>query len=368
MDDNELEELVITPYNTINNKYLDEMSIKDFFEKFKKNKDKNNYDLKYDSENKVFIIRYGGYVRYVLKLDKIAIENYELGKYNDITYELKQLVDYYDKKRIEEEKENQEQEEYDDIIERAEKGEKLSSLKEIETYYNYLKYTDKKITYSQLIKILEGIVSIGLIGLGFFFVAKGYVLGFLPLLGGMVAIMDAGFRTDETIKEAIKKVKINKKKMKQLEEELKLSKIKSVNLEKFDKTIEDPVKEDLNEFTNIVMKNFNDILNRLNYLNEKDRDRLLTKTQMLMDEYIERYRSIIFKSKGKKLVLDKENLEQLKLDITRKLSDIETEMNDIRDNDVELEQILREKSLLDDKIKKSYSNTEAEGKTAVGKR
>ena len=204
--------------------------------------------------------------------------------------------------------------------------------------------------------------------MGFFFVAKGYVLGFLPLLGGMVAIMDAGFRTDETIKEAIKKVKINKKKMKQLEEELKLSKIKSVNLEKFDKTIEDPVKEDLNEFTNIVMKNFNDILNRLNYLNEKDRDRLLTKTQMLMDEYIERYRSIIFKSKGKKLVLDKENLEQLKLDITRKLSDIETEMNDIRDNDVELEQILREKSLLDDKIKKSYSNTEAEGKTAVGKR
>ena len=197
--DDELEELIITPYNTINNDYFDEMPIKDFFEKFKENKDRNNYDLKYDTENKVFIIQYGGYVKYVLKLDKIAIENYELGKYNDITYELKQLVDYYDKKRIEEEKLNQEQEEYDDIIEKAEKGKKLTSLKEIDTYYNYLKYTNKRITYSQLIKILEGIASIGLIGLGFFFVAKGYVLGFLPLLGGMIAIMDTSLRTDLTI-------------------------------------------------------------------------------------------------------------------------------------------------------------------------
>ena len=71
--------------------------------------------------------------------------------------------------------------------------------------------------------------------------------------------------------------------------------------------------------------------------------------------------NVLLKKNNNRIVLENDNLEQLKLNIIKKLSEIELEMNYIRNQDIELEQILKDKKILDDKIEISYINNEEKG-------
>ena len=149
-------------------------------------------------------------------------------------------------------------------------------------------------------------------------------------------------------------------KINQLQERIILKDTKSINTQQFDKTLEKPIKEDLNEFSNAIMKEFSRLLNRVKYINSNNKDQLIIKIQTLMEEYISRYKNIIYSNKNGELSLKKDDLITLKNDITKKISEIEGEMINIRTKDVKVEQILKEKALLDAQIREIYKKENEE--------
>ena len=352
----EIKKLKITEYDTIKGKYFEEMPLSNFLKTLEKNKNNNKYNIEYDNENKIFIIIYKG-KKYSLIFDNITMTNYELGNYNSITLKkLNELVNIFnERKRI------------NNIVKNGENGKMDFTKEEKDIYLNYLKQDNKNnilsiikrcikqlgfISLSTYLSILIGssigsnIFNIIMVGITIIFCIEmiNYIFTDMCINDGYI----------KPIKELINQTKLNKHKIKQLEKTIVLQNIKSNNIHEFDKTLENPIKEDLNNFTSYIMKEFSMLLNRINYLNSDNKNELLNKVQLLMDEYINRYKNIIYANKNNELTLDKDDLEKLKLDITKKISDIESLIVDVREKDIKFEQILKEKEILDAKIQESY--------------
>ena len=353
----EIKKLKITEYDTIKGKNFEEMPLSNFIKTLEKNKNNNKYNIEYDNENKIFIIIYKG-KKYSLKFNDITMTNYELGNYNSITLKkLNELVNIFnERKRI------------NNIVKNGENGKIDFTKEEKDIYLNYLKQDNK----NNILSIIKRCIKqLGFISLSTYLsILIGSSIGsniFINIITGWMTItfmveMLNYIITDmcihdgyiKSIKEIIKQTKLNKHKIKQLEKTIVLQNTKSNNIQEFDKTLENPIKEDLNNFTSYIMKEFSMLLNRINYLNLDNKNELLYKVQLLMDEYINRYKKIIYANKKDKLTLDKDDLEKLKLDITKKISDIESQIIDVREKDVKFEQILKEKEILDAKIQESY--------------
>ncbi len=354
----EIKKLKITEYNTIKGKYFEEMPLSNFIKTLEKNKNNNKYNIEYDNENKIFIIIYKG-KKYSLKFNDITMTNYELGNYNSITLKLNELVNIFnERKRI------------DNIVKNGENGKMDFTKEEKNIYLNYLKQDNKNnilsiikrcikqlgfISLSTYLSILIGSINISIGSNIFNIIMVWMTITFMvEMLNYIITDMCIHDRYIKSIKEIIKQTKLNKHKIKQLEKTMVLQNTKSNNIQEFDKTLENPIKEDLNNFTSYIMKEFSMLLNRINYLNLDNKNELLYKVQLLMDEYINRYKKIIYANKNNELTLDKDDLEKLKLDITKKISDIESQIIDVREKDVKFEQILKEKEILDAKIQESY--------------
>jgi len=353
---NDTKELIVTEYNTIKGKNFDEMTLDDFFKMLSKNKDCDDYDLKYDNKNKQFIVTCDD-IKYSFKLDTISMANYELGNYNSITIQINKLINYFDNKNKETE-----------IINKGNEGKKLTTKKEKKIYINYLKQCNKMNVLYTFINIGILLIVIAIFITSFIlargnidYLALAYIID-TSLLAIYIISSPSGLGILDIIN-FLKDIKLNKNKIKQLEKRLTLENTKSINREQFDKSLENPVKEDLNEFTNAIMKEFGKLLNRINYINPNNKNKLLVKIQTLMDEYIDRYRNIVYSKKDGTLSLKTDDLEKLKLDITKKISEIESEMVNIREKDIDIKQILKEKALLDAKIKDSYEETNEEEKS-----
>lgn len=285
--------------------------------------------------------------------------NYELGNYNSITLKLNELVNIFnERKRI------------NNIVKNGENGKMDFTKEEKDIYLNYLKQDNKNnilsiikrcikqlgfISLSTYLSIFIGSIDISIGSNIFNIIMVWMTITFMvEMLNYIITDMCIHDGYIKSIKEIIKQTKLNKHKIKQLEKTMVLQNTKSNNIQEFDKTLENPIKEDLNNFTSYIMKEFSMLLNRINYLNLDNKNELLYKVQLLMDEYINRYKEIIYANKNNELTLDKDDLEKLKLDITKKISDIESQIIDVREKDVKFEQILKEKEILDAKIQESY--------------
>lgn len=355
---NHIEQLIITEYDTIKGIYFEEMPLSKFLKNIDKNKN-NKYNIEYDNENKIFIIIYKG-KSYSLKFDDITMTNYELGNYNSITLKkLNELVNIFN-----------ERERINNIIKNGKKGKMDFTKEEKDIYLNYLKQESKKnilsiikrcfiqlglISLSTYLSILLGSIDISIGSNIFNIIIVWMSITFMvETLNYIITDMCIHDGYIKPINEIIKQIKLNKHKIKQLEKNIVLQNTKSNNIQEFDKTLENPIKDDLNNFTSYIMKEFSMLLNRINYLNSNNKNELLNKVQLLMDEYINRYKNIIYANKNNELTLDKDDLEKLKLDITKKISDIESLIVDVREKDIKFEQILKEKEILDAKIQESY--------------
>lgn len=86
-----MKELYLTSYNTIAGDNFEEISVDKFFKIMNKNLG-TNCNLTYTKYNNKFLVVFNGLL-YDLVLDKIVMDNYALGNYNDFTLKLKKLID-----------------------------------------------------------------------------------------------------------------------------------------------------------------------------------------------------------------------------------------------------------------------------------
>ena len=86
-----MKELYLTSYNTIAGDNFEEISVDKFFKIMNKNLG-TNCNLTYTKYNNKFSVVFNGLL-YDLVLDKIVMDNYALGNYNEFTYKLKKLID-----------------------------------------------------------------------------------------------------------------------------------------------------------------------------------------------------------------------------------------------------------------------------------
>ena len=301
----EIKKLKITEYDTIKGKNFEEMPLSNFIKTLEQNKNNNKYNIEYDNENKIFIIIYKG-KKYSLKFNDITMTNYELGNYNSITLKLNELVNIFnERKRI------------NNIVKNGENGKMDFTKEEKDIYLNYLKQDNKNnilsiikrcfkqlgfISLSTYLSILLGSIDISIGSNIFNIIMVWMTITFMvEMLNYIITDMCIHDEYIKSIKEIIKQTKLNKHKIKQLEKTMVLQNTKSNNIQEFDKTLENPIKEDLNNFTSYIMKEFSMLLNRINYLNLDNKNELLYKVQLLMDEYINRYKEIIYANKYKEL-------------------------------------------------------------------
>ena len=349
-----IDELTITKYNTITGKYLDEIPMDTFLHNIKKNINKHNSDFYYDNDNKRFIYNDDEDFIYSFKLDNITMANYELNKYNVTTIKIKQLIDLYNKKR---------KDLY--IINHGDEGKTFNNEEDKLFYLNYLKKLNIRNILSTIRSSIVMLLSSSGIITSFILAHNNNGQSLLVFFSTMgILIFDCMIVANKekelgftNIISSLKDYKLNKHKIKELSK-TKILDNNSINITQFDKTLENPIKEDLNNFTNYIMKEFSKLLNRINYLNINNKTELLTKVQLLMDEYINKYKEIIYNNRNNSLTLNNNDLEKLKVYITRKISDIESEMNNVRDKDIKFEQILKEKAILDARIQDSLNNKE----------
>lgn len=365
-----IEELKVTNKNTIMSPYIETYSedfLKEIEKLIKKDKEEKVGKVYFDKDKNAFIIHYYDTIY------SLPLANIPKLYYDNTTLKLKELMLLTKKKDDEKE-----------IIEKIENDEMLPNEKEQEIYLSYIKKDNKKNIFTIIKSSIISLFTISAIPIGIYLICLSLLsemnllqqilyglLGMvITVFGGTVGIvnqLEAKITDFAKIKNAFKNLKVNNMKIKELAKKLTKRKIttKSINIEQFDKTLDDSVKEDLNSFTNQIMKNFNDLLIRVDYLNQEDKINLNRKIRELMNMYIRRYTKIISNSEKEKINLELDSLEKLKLDMTREISKIESQMNSVRDKDIKLEQLMKEKAILDSRMQQSEENNKEKRVTAT---
>ena len=363
----------ITGLNTIYGGELGEITLDEFLGNLEK-KYGNEYNVMYYKSpysGSYFSIIYGG-KKYYLNLNDIETKDYELGKYNNVTIRLKKLVDRQNAiNKSEEELENGRKDK-ENIIKNIEKSGIISNEIEKDIYLEYID-NDKKSINKEIIKNF-GRLS-WLIGSRNFPITLTLSIicdsNFLRLLGiisfvyGLVACACSDgnsnnffwyekiMNTFNNIKSSFKRKKINKYKVKQLLDGYN-TESKSIADIKFEETLEEPMKKDLHKFKNEITNEFNKLIDKLDYINSKDKVEILTNIDNLLVEYKERYKNII--NNNDLFDLDKDNITKLRIDMLYKISLIDAEILEIREKDLKINEVENECRLIEDRIDNSYIN------------
>lgn len=399
--------LRLTSFNTIIGDNFQEMFVEDFF-KIMNNKLGDNYAVYYEERNNRFIIIFDG-SEYYLTLDKITMDNYAFGNYNDFTFKLRQLVD-----RIQGiEQKNGDEEEIDlrkeRILKDAKKGlipndearkvylehlknSKKFSFSKIKSYFSNLiddfkssyrtvddwiwntdippfDFMYEGVPYFLCCVIVSFFIALGVtLVVGFIDVASSgplatkwlylYLLSLLPQTTYLVPVMLFGgtqvkIRLNRLIS-FIKNKKLNKHKIKQLTEELKIGRIQPNNYDRFDKTLPRPIKEQNNPLEDHILKNLYDIVDRLKYINPTDRKSLLDEVRDISNEYVRRLEKIREENLEDGLKLGEDNYLGLNTDILSRISLLEQRMYQIRMNDIDDENINKQHLTLNNAIDACY--------------
>lgn len=394
-----MKELKLTSLNTV---IFDgeELLLEEFF-KILNNNLGEDYVVYYEEDTDRFKVIFDG-VKYSLMLDKIIMNNYKFGIYNSFTYELKKLVD----KSTEFEQEGADIEETilreEKIIKNAEKG-LLPNDEARRVYLKYLK-NNKKFSFSKIkIKsyvsnlvddfkascsfiedwifktniwpfnyMWDGIEYFGMTLIGSVLIALSvsvgvgikagidgffnfkylywFLLGLIPQTTYLVPVVKflgihAMIRFGR-LRNFGKNKKLVNHKIKQLTEELNRKKIEDKNYEYFDKTLEEPIKDQVNPLEDKIMRNLYDIVRRLEYINYTDRQELLVEVRQIAEEYKNRIERIRKQGLEDMLQLGGDNYLSINQEVLGKIALLEQKMLNIRNNDVDGELLDRDFSQL----------------------
>lgn len=373
-----------------------EMILDDFFRKLEKNIKSEDYNVLYNERNNNFNITFNG-TDYVLELDSETMKNYIEGKYNNITYKLKKLSNTeLDIKRqqkeieLEEEKKELAIQRKNEIVENARKG--ILPNDEAKSLYLEELKKEKRFSFRNIFSIfkkshednenhrdnVEDFIyeySNSESNIGYIF-EYGFMVSVVSLLIPTIIMMFKEFNIDynlfwqipldafflpstiylypaatyisKLIKNTInhfKNKRIIKHKIKELEKQLKCASSKSISMETFDKTLEESIINNTYYFKDIIYKQINDLISRLEYINKNDRNKLLIELRKILNEYDTRSKSI---EKGNGLIDD--NLFKLQSDIVGKIALVESEMVSVRARDITSEEKSKERLLLEERF------------------
>lgn len=408
-----MKKLRLTSFNTIVGDNFDEMFVDKFFE-IMDTRLGDNYAIYYEEYNNRFKVIFDG-VKYYLTLDKVTMDNYAFGNYNNFTLRLKRLIDRV--QGIEQEKNDEEEFTLrkEQILKDAKKG-LVPNDEARKVYLEHLK-NSKKFSFSKIKSYFSNLIDDfkssynlvdnwiwntniwpfdGMYEGGYYFlscamvsffialfvtisltiaeVVSGqftykwlywFLLSLLPQTTYLVPVikflgLQAMMRYERLIA-FIETKKLSNYKIKQLTEELKIGGIQSNTYDSFDKTLPEPPKEKNNPLEDNILKNLYDIVERLKYINPTDRKVLLDEVRDISSEYVRRLENIKDQDLEDDLKLGEDNYFQLNTDILSRIASLEQRMYQIRMNDVDSENINKQYLTLTNKIDACYEEDKVIG-------
>ncbi len=320
--------------------------------------------VKYDKQaNKFFYININ-YNAFEFDIPKVDMINYAMGKYNKITSTLNDLylesMSVEEKEKIKKEKRIEEKR----IVDKAEgTNEELTPI-EARIYLDYLKdlkRTNAKTIEKKSIKSALTTLPPILTGTGLYqliinpsddIIVKcfGGVLGVVMALVVILIENGIGVFDDYITKEEIEKyneenklIKTKIKGLSQIENIDKIVPAKAYSTEEIDEQL-----ESLN-LKNASLKYLDDLVNRINVLNAKDKILFLNEAQNILSNYTEEYTSITNRNPDA-INIELGDYMDLKMETYKKIAELELKVNEARQKDIKLNPVTDESRLLSDKI------------------
>ena len=404
-----MKEMKTTYFNTIilGDK---ELLLDEFFKKMNDNLG-NDYAVYYEEDINRFKVIFDG-EEYFLVLDKITMDNYKFGNYSNFTRQLNQIVERT--KEMEEDNNDDEKIRLDKerIIEDAKNGlipndkarrvyleylkdSRKFSFSKIKSYFSNIKSDLLKSSnllhdewiiktkiwpfnqmWNELMYFLWGLLISACICIvvavclelmrmfngGDIYQAKylkWMLLSFLPQTTYLVPMTKfIGFQVKQRFSRFInygKNKRLTKYKIEQLSEELERGSIGDKTFDRFDKTLPEPVREQVNSLEDKIMRNLFSIVERLKYINSIDRQELLDEVKQIAVEYKSRLDGIRNQNLEDGLQLGGDNYFSVNQDILRRISILEQKMLEIRNNDVDGELLDNDFSKLMDAIDNCFN-------------
>ena len=348
--------------------------------------------VKYDKESNMFYLiekedHFFAPKTFAFKIDvkEEDMIDYAFGKYNNITSKLNEL---YVKSMTNEERQNmikQKEDERKAVIKKMNTTHDLPTPAEARIYLDYLEEIEaennKEIKNSAMNIATSAILpTAGAIGVGAFAsTLADATVGWTILCGiaGMFAASSSndlilssykdveynrifpGAITIAYIKKNINEIKAKKEsnrmikmkasKLLEIENVDKMVMAKSYSMEEFDSTLTEEDKLESLNLKNTIMKNLDELVNRINLINPEDKKELLIEVKEILVEYTERYNRIINQDTSI-IDLEADNFMKLKVDMLMKIADLESRLAEVRLKDVEVKQVATESRLLTEKI------------------
>ncbi len=367
-----------------------EILFDDFVRDLETKIDKEESAVKYNKENNLFYLverdSHHGYIMtaHKLSINEESMNDYAFGKYNKITSKINEL--YLRSMSTKEQKEMLAKKDMERraIIRKMNYEHEMPTPAEARIYLDYLeelkKNNVKKIqdNTKEILKVY-GIPTSAFLSTVVFtggclrFVDDSLVLPGC-LIGGVLGVLPCYFSIDSVdsyinsnthysdissyvksvkkeIQEKRKENKLIKAKIDKLNEIENVDKVviaKSYSAEEFDKTVDGETMDSLN-LKNSIMKNLDELVNRINLLNPEDKAVFFQEAQIILAEYTERYKKIINQDCNN-VDIEADNYMKLKIDTLTRIADLETRVVEVRQKDLELKSITDESKLLTEKI------------------
>ena len=367
-----------------------EILFDDFVRDLETKIDKEESAVKYDKENNLFYLverdSHHGYrmTAHKLSINEEAMNNYAFGKYNKITSKINEL--YLRSMSTKEQKEMLAKKDMERraIIRKMNYEHEMPTPAEARIYLDYLeelkKNNAKKIqdNTKEILKVYgiptTALLSTSALSGGCLWIVDDSlaIVGFL--IGGILGALPCYFAIDsidsyvvsntdyysinsyvksvkKEIQEKRKENKLIKAKIDKLNEIENVDKVviaKSYSAEEFDKTVDGETMDSLN-LKNSIMKNLDELVNRINLLNPEDKAVFFQEAQIILAEYTERYKKIINQDCNN-VDIEADNYMKLKIDTLTRIADLETRVVEVRQKDLELKSITDESKLLTEKI------------------
>lgn len=384
----ELDTVFITGANDVTK----EMLFDEFIKKIEAKVSQETGAIKYDNEtNKFYLVELEDVPflakkkAFELDINEDVMEAYAFGKYNKVTSKLHEL---YLKSMTNKEKQDllaKKEQERNEVITKMNTSHDLPTPAEARIYLDYLEEMErtnaktiigdaKSVAATTAIPLTTGTA----MGLFATTIADATATSVLVTAAGVafttLGLMDlylmakkdingdtpfVGSTSKKFIKDSIKDIKEKRKdnkvirakasKLYEIENMDKMVMAKSYFIEEFDNTLTEEDKLESLNLKNSIMKNLDEVVNRINLLNPEDKMIFLEEAQAILAEYTERYKEIVNQDKNI-IILNPDSFVKLKIDILAKIADLEMKIAEVRQKDVQIKQVTDESRMLTDKI------------------
>ena len=359
-----------------------ELLFEDFIKETSSKISKEEASIKYDEcTNKFYLILpykwywycESGPIAVEINMNKEYMNNYALGKYNNITSSFNELC--LQTKAVKEKKEllKKEAEMKKEVINKAKTSHETLTPAEAKIYIDYLdeqRRTNAEIikgNVKSIIKYSMGPPSVVGVGVGVYTIAKTYpvTIGLIGGIGCFIAAIGISAMIEGEwipLEKTIYGIGNNYKKMKELLESNKKinaieSKIRETQKKDIDKIVivDNYSVEEINEGSETlnvkdsIIKSLDKTVNRINALNLNDKNAFLIKAKVILFEYIERYKKIVNQD-DEIIDIEADNLEKLKIETLVKISILEMDINDAINKETKVSEVLDDGKLLAEKI------------------